>query len=346
PRPVPPSSGPGSHLMGGPPAVESGTGWVLLLIVVGLVVLAVGAELVVHGASRLAGRLGVSPMIIGLTVVSITTSTPELAVGIGAARVGAGDIAVGNIAGTNAVNLLLILGLSALIRPLRLHARTLRGDLPLMAAAAAALLLAAVDGLISRLDGALLLAVAVVYTAVNIRASRRERARVRAEYEAEDSPPDRRPSPASTALDLLGLLAGVAVVTVGAEWLVTGAVEFAERRGVSDAVIGLTIVAIGTSAPEIATMISATVHDRRDVAVGNLIGSSVYNLTLILPMVALVIPLPVTEELVRVDLPVMAAATLACVPVFMGDRRVTRLEGGLFVLAYAGYLAYLLVART
>jgi cation:H+ antiporter len=319
-----------------------------LLIVIGLVALALGAEIVVRGSSRVARRLGVSPMIIGLTIVSATTSVPELAVGIDAALIGAPDLTVANIAGTNAVNLLLILGLSALLRPIPLQARTVRPDLPMMAFTAIVAFLLAIDRTLSRLDGALLLMVAVGYTAMIIRSSRRERARVRAEYAAECPPPPPRHAAFRLLLELISLVAGIAVVVVGADWLVNGAVDFARWFGVSDAVIGLTIVAIGTSAPELAMMIIATVRNHRDVAIGNLIGSSVYNIAFILATTALVVPggLHITTEVVRIDLPVMTAATLACVPVFIGDRRVTRLEGGLFVLSYAAYLSYLILART
>lgn len=318
-----------------------------LLIVIGLVALAVGAEVVVRSSSRVARRLGVSPMIIGLTIVSATTSVPELAVGIDAALIGAPDLAVANIAGTNAVNLLLILGLSALLRPIPLQARTVRPDLPMMACAAVAALLLAIDRTISQLDGALLLMIAIGYTAVIIRSSRRDRARVRAEYAAESPAPPRRAA-SRLILELVSLLAGIVIVVLGADWLVNGAVDFARRFGISDAVIGLTIVAIGTSAPELAMMIITTARNHRDVAIGNLIGSSVYNIAFILAMTALVVPggLHITTEVVRIDLPIMTAATLACVPVFIGDRRVTRLEGGLFVLSYAAYLSYLILVRT
>lgn len=318
-----------------------------LLIVIGLVALAVGAEVVVRSSSRVARRLGVSPMIIGLTIVSATTSVPELAVGIDAALIGAPDLAVANIAGTNAVNLLLILGLSALLRPIPLQARTVRPDLPMMACAAVAALLFAIDRTISQLDGALLLMIAIGYTAVIIRSSRRDRARVRAEYAAESPAPPRRAA-SRLILELVSLLAGIVIVVLGADWLVNGAVDFARRFGISDAVIGLTIVAIGTSAPELAMMIITTARNHRDVAIGNLIGSSVYNIAFILATTALVVPggLHITTEVVRIDLPIMTAATLACVPVFIGDRRVTRLEGGLFVLSYAAYLSYLILVRT
>lgn len=318
-----------------------------MLIVIGLIALVAGAELVVRGSARVARRLGVTPLVIGLTVVSVGTSAPELAIGIDAGLIGAGDLAVGNIAGTNIVNLLLILGLSAVLRPLPLHAQTISLHLPAMCLAAATLLVMAADGTLSPPEGALLVAGAVGYTVLVVRASRSESPEVRAEYEAENPPFPRRHAALLLTVEIAALLAGLAVIVVGADWLVHGSVALARRLGVSDAVIGLTVVAIGTSAPELATTIVATVRRHRDVAVGNLIGSSVYNIAFILGMAAAVVPggLPVTAELLRIDLPAMTAATFACVPVFLRKRQVTRGEGGLFVFAYLAYLGYLLLVR-
>jgi len=318
-----------------------------MLIVVGLAALIAGAELVLRAGTRLAARLGVSPLVIGLTVVSIGTSTPELAVGVDAVWVGAGDLAVGNIAGTNLVNLLLILGLSALLRPLTLHGQILRFDLPMMALAAISVLLMTLDRTLSRTDGVLLVAIALIYTAVILRVSRRESASVRAEYEAEYAPPP-RPSPKGRLVDIVLLVAGIAVVVLGAHGLVGGSVELAQQLGVSDALIGLTIVSIGTSAPELVTTLIATARNERDVAVGNLIGSSVYNIAFILGVTTLTAPggITVSEQLVQVDLPLMTAAVLLCIPVFLSGRRVHRFEGGLFVVLYLGYLVWLLMTRT
>lgn len=319
-----------------------------MLILSGLAALVVGAELLVRASARLARRLGVAPMIIGLTIVAIGTSAPELAIGIDAALIGAGDIVVGNIAGTNVVNLMLILGFSALLRPLPLHGRTLRLDLPMMSLTAVVLLALVADRRLSRLDGALLVAIAVGYTVVIVRSSRRESADVRLEYEEETPPPAHGRSAALIAAECCVLLAGIVVIVTGADWLVNGAVDFARRFGVSEAVIGLTIVAVGTSAPEFATMVVATIRDHRDVAVGNLIGSSVYNIALILGVTALVPSdgVELAAQLVRIDLPLMVAAVLVCVPAFVSGRELTRLEGGSFVLAYLLYLGYLLFVRT
>lgn len=319
-------------------------------VVLGLVLLVAGAELVVRHGAGLAARLGVSPILIGLTVVSIGTSAPELAVGIDAARAGEGSLALGNIAGTNIVNLLLILGLSAAIRAIPMGLQTLRLDLPMMGGVALLLLVFAVDGTVDRIEGGVLVAVAVGYTFALVRWARRENARVVAEYATEygaehaERPRERAAGPLVFAAVML--LAGLAVILLGAQWLVDGSVRLAAALGVSEAVVGLTIVAVGTSAPELATAIVSTIRGERDIAIGNLIGSSTFNLTLILGVTVLVAPIMPDRELVLIDLPVMIAATFVCGAFMMSGRRLTRTEGAVMVLAYAIYLGYLLVART
>jgi cation:H+ antiporter len=329
--------------------MASSVGW----FVVGLIALAVGAEVMVRGGAQLASRLGISPMLVGLTVVSIGTSLPELAVGVTAALEGSGELAVGNIAGTNVVNILFILGLSALIRPLAIERRTLRFDLPVMAGAAVLLWVLAVNGMLSRLDGLILVCGAVVYTVVLIHMSRRESRATAAEY-AKAFPAVQEPVRAAKRLGggtfqhAAMTVTGIAVVILGAEWLVGGAVGMARGFGVSDALIGLTVVAIGTSAPELVTTIVSTVRGERDIAVGNLLGSSVYNILLILGITCLVPShgLALTPNLVWIDIPLMAAASLACIPIFVSGRQVHRAEGAAMVTAYLGYLVFLLTTQS
>lgn len=312
-----------------------------LLIVVGLVGLLGGAELVVRGGSGLAVRLGLTPIVVGVTVVSLGTSMPELAIGVDAARQGNAGLAVGNIVGTNLVNLLLILGLSALISPVTFDTRTLRFELPLMTGASLLLVLIALDGSLGTVDGIVLVLFGAGYTYGVLRSGRRESAPVKAKYDASYA------KPARTWVDVLCLIAGLAVIVVGATLLVDGAVDVAISLGVSDAVIGLTIIAIGTSAPELVTTILSTVRGDRDIALGNLLGSSVYNIAIILGITVLVAPgaVDVPSEVLESDLILMAAAAVACVPVFLSGRRMTRLEGALFVTAYAAYLTWLLLTR-
>jgi cation:H+ antiporter len=320
------------------------------LFLVGIALVLLGAELVLRGASRLAALLGVSPMLIGLTIVSVGTSTPELAVGITAAAEGRGTLAVGNIAGANILNLLFILGLSALIRPLPMKPRTARLDVPVMIAAAIGLIAISWDGLLSRFDGSLLLAAALAYTVALVAQSRRETAATKREYAREFgvTATGMRPGPSAALRNLALLAAGIAIVVWGADLLVAGAADIARALGVSDAIIGLTIVALGTTAPELATTVVATLKNDRDVAIGNLIGSSVYNILAILGAVCVVAPagVEVGRGILLVDLPLAAAAAvLACASTFVTDRTVSRREGALLVGLYLVYFGWLVLVR-
>ena len=268
--------------------------------------------------------------------------------GVVAASEGSGALAVGNIAGTNVVNMLFVLGLSALILPLAIEMRTLRFELPVMAAAAILLWVLAANGVLSRVDGLILVIGAIAYTVAVIRASRRERREAVAEF-AEAYPADgTRTNGHRTVLDIGMMLTGIAVVVLGAEWLVDAAVGMAREFGVSDALIGLTVVAIGTSAPELVTTVVSTLRGERDIAVGNLLGSSIYNILLILGVTCLVPAhgLELTPALVRIDIPIMVGVTLACIPIFISGRRVGRFEGGAMVGAYVAYLVFLLATQT
>lgn len=313
----------------------------------GLAALVGGAELLVRAGSRLAALIGIPPILIGLTVVAVGTSTPELAVGIDAALQGKGSLAVGNIAGTNIFNILFILGLSAAFLPLAMEMRTLRFDLPVMTVAACALLAMAWNGILTRVEGAILVGAAIIYTAAVIGWARRESRAVRLDFAKEYAIPASRRENGKVASNLAGLGIGIVVIVVGAEWLVDGAVELARIMGVSDAFIGLTVVAIGTSAPELVTTVISTLRQERDIAVGNLLGSSIYNILLILGITTLVQSQGIEVEpvLIYVDLPVMVATTIACVPIFISGRRITRLEGMVFVGAYIAYLTYLIASR-
>jgi cation:H+ antiporter len=317
-------------------------------LIMGIAALIGGAELLERGGSRLAARLGVPPLVIGLTVVSIGTSTPELAVGIEAALRGSGSLAVGNIAGTNTLNILLILGLSALLKPLALSVRTVRFGLPMMIVAAVALMAMAWDGFLTRAEGAVLVGAALVFTVMIVRLARLESRAVRAEFAREYGAPREGRATRDVAWHFALLVGGIAMIVVGAKWLVDGAVQLARMLGVSDAFIGLTVVAIGTSSPELVTTVIGTLRNTRDIAIGNLLGSSIYNIILILGVTCLIPPsgIDVDPDLVGVDLPVMTAVTLVCVPVFVSGHRVTRLEGALFVGAYVAYLTYLVLTRT
>jgi len=322
----------------------------------GLVVIVLGAEMLLRGASRIAGMLGVRPIIIGLTVVSVGTSTPELAVGIAAAIEGRGVMAAGNIAGTNIFNILFILGLSALLRPLPLHLLSIKLDVPVMIATALALIMMAWDGLLSREEGFALLFAAVIYTIALVHLSRNESPAMRREFAEEYGAQHTTPLPGATrpgnnwrqgVWHALLLLVGMALTVLGAELLVFSASSIAQAYGVSDAVIGLTILAIGTSAPELATTLVATFKDDRDVAIGNLIGSSIYNVLVILGLTCVIAPggIDVSREILWIDLPLAALVAIVCLPVFRSGQIVSRREGGLFVAVYLGYMGSLLFLR-
>ncbi|MFD1826135.1 calcium/sodium antiporter [Mumia zhuanghuii] len=314
----------------------------VLVMVLGLAALVVGAELLVRGGSGLAARLGVAPITIGLTVVALGTSMPELAIGIDAARSDSGGLAVGNIIGTNLVNLLLILGLSAAIRPIALASRTLRFDLPVMTAVALVVFVMGRDGTLTSVEGTVLIVLGVAYTYGVLRAGRADAAERPADTAAGSAA-----TTGSAARDVLSLVIGLVVIVIGADLLVSGAIDAAASLGVSDAVIGLTVIAIGTSAPELVTTLLSTFRGDRDLALGNLIGSSVYNIVFILGVTVLAAPgaVPVPDEVLTADLVLMAVVALACVPVFVTGRRISRPEGALFVLAYVVYLGWLIAAR-
>lgn len=322
----------------------------VVIFLAGLVIIIVGAELVLRGASRFAALMGLKPIIIGLTVVSVGTSMPELAVGITAAAEGRGSLAVGNIAGTNIFNILFILGMSAAIRRLPLELLSIRLDVPVMIGAALVLIAMAWNGVISRLEGFILLAGAIVYTIALIRLSKRESPAMRKEYEEEFGQQvlvTKRGT--GVALANIGILiVGIALTVLGANLLVSGAVDIAILLGVSDAVIGLTIIAIGTSAPELATTIVATVKDDREVAVGNLIGSSISNILVILGLTCIAAPngVDVSRDILWFDLPLAAAVAIACYPVFRSDKMVSRTEGFVFVALYLIYFITLVFVRS
>lgn len=326
------------------------------LFAAGLVLLIVGAELLTRGGTKIANTMGISPVVIGLTVVAIGTSMPELAIGIEAALTGSGELAIGNIAGTNTLNILLILGIIAVIKPLPIELSTLRVDLPSMALAAILFLVFALDGALGRIEGIVLIVLALIYTAVIIRASRQESLPARREFEREFGddpvPPEREETDARRKrrdfwMNLAALIGGIVVIVLGADWLVDGASDIARMIGASEAFIGLTIVAIGTSAPELVTAIVSTLRGDRRIAVGNLIGSSTYNILLILgvTMVVPADPIMISTNLALIDIPVMVVAALVCIPIFVGGRRVARTEGALMVAAYLLYLGYLVTQR-
>jgi cation:H+ antiporter len=312
----------------------------IVLFVIGLGLVLAGAEVLVKGASRLAVAAGVSPLVIGLTVVAFGTSAPELAVSVASGLTGRPKIALGNVVGGNIFNILVILGLAAMIVPLTVREQLIRIEVPVMIVISVLVLVFAVDGVIARWEGMLLSLGIIGYTAFAIRQSRKESQEVQAEYAREYGPnPHGMSRQFGPGWQVVMVLFGLGLLLLGAKWLVEGAVEIAEALGMSQLVIGLTIVAAGTSLPELATSVVASVRGERDIAVGNVVGSNIFNLLAVLGLTAVVAPdgVPVPPAALTFDIPVMIVVALACLPVFFPAGMIDRWEGGVFLLYYVIY---------
>lgn len=309
----------------------------------GLVLLTLGADWLVRGASRLGSAFGISPLVIGLTVVAFGTSAPELAVSLKSALGGQPDLALGNVVGSNIFNVLFILGVSALITPLVVSQQLIRLDVPLMVGASVLVYLLALDGQVGRLEGACLAAGILAYTAFAVVKSRRETAEVRQEY--DEALGAEVKAPGGTLRSLLLVAVGLGLLVLGARWLVEGAVTMARLLGVSELVIGLTVVAAGTSLPEVAASIVASLRGERDIAVGNVVGSNLFNLLAVLGCASAVSPegVRVSSQALAFDLPVMVAVAVACLPIFFTGHRISRGEGALFLGYYCAYTALLIL---
>ncbi len=317
-----------------------------LMFVAGLAGLVLGATLLVRGASKLALSFGISPLVVGLTIVAFGTSAPEVAVSVGAVLDGRTDIAAGNAVGSNIFNVLFILGVSALITPLVVNLQLIRQEVPIMIGAALLLLLLGLDGRLGVFDAALLAVLMAAYTVFLIVQSRRASAQA-TEYDEEVKPAAEGAWDSKLPMQLLLIAAGLGFLVLGSDALVGAAVNFAKALGVSDVVIALTIVAAGTSMPEVATSITAALKGERDIAVGNVVGSNTFNILGCLGISGLAAGsagLPLAPSLLSFDIWVMLAVALACLPVFVTGREIARWEGGLFVGYYVAYVAYLILA--
>jgi len=318
----------------------------IFLFIVGLAFLIVGAEALVRGASRLATILGISPLVIGLTVVAFGTSSPELAVSIKSALSGQASIAVGNVVGSNIFNVLFILGLSAMIVPLVVAQQLVRLDVPLMIALSILVLVLSLDENLSRGNGLLLVAGLVVYFWFLIYQSRRESAGVKEEHAKKFGNDG---SAKTSRLKDIGMIAGgLALLVIGSRWLVDSAVDFARYLGVSELVVGLTIVAAGTPLPEVVTSVVAALRGERDIAVGNVVGSNLFNLMGVLGLASVVAPagMAVSPAVIGFDLPVMIAVALVCLPMFFTRGVISRQEGTLLLGYYVAYTLYLVLAAS
>jgi cation:H+ antiporter len=315
----------------------------ILFLVGGLGLLVLGADWLVRGSARLALLLGISPLVVGLTVVAMGTSAPEAVVTVGAVLDGRPDVALGNVVGSNVLNILLILGLAALIAPIAVGSRLLRRDVPAMVGLSLLVYLVALNGVIGMWEGTLLLSLGIGYTWYRLKRAR-----------TPDAPPEEpklsrakvlaKGAPQGTVLSNLALtVAGFVLLVVGARWLVGGAVDIGRALGVSELVIGLTVVAGGTSVPELAASLLAALRGEREIAVGNVVGSNLYNLTLVLGLGGILGPdgIPVSTGVLGFDLPFMVIVAAACLPIFFTGARIDRWEGALFVGYYLAYAACL-----
>jgi len=322
---------------------------ILAQMAAGLTLLALGADFLVRGASRLAAAVGISPLVIGLTVVAVGTSAPELAVSVQAGLGGNPNIATANVVGSNIFNVLFILGACAATRPLVVIRQLVRWDVPIMIAVSVGLLGLSVDGRLGFWDGGLLFAGIVLYTVWAIRKSRRETPLLGDPGAAVAAVPGGTPKTAGfIGVQAAWMLIGLLFLVLGARWLVNACIVLARIIGVSDTVIGLTIVAAGTSLPEAFTSIVATLRREQDIAIGNVVGSNIFNILSILGICAMITPggLNVASSLLHFDMEVMLAVAVACLPIFFTGYRIARWEGWLFLGCYAAYTAFLILDAT
>jgi cation:H+ antiporter len=316
----------------------------ILFVAAGLVVLAGGGEVLVRGAINASRLLKITPVVIGLTVVALATSLPELAVSLLAAMRGSPDVAVGNVVGSNMFNIAVIIGLSAILfPPLKFRSAKLRFDVTVMIVAAAALIALGWNGFVGRLEGVVLMAGLAVFLWIRVR-SERTGDGDEGELEAEAQRAILRHGSKSRGVMLSTLLifVGAGLLTAGAEALVRGAVVIAREAGVSERVIAITLVSAGTGLPELATAIVAGIRRQTSVAIGNVIGSNIFNVFGILGTVALVHPIPASTRIIHQDgFWMLGLSLLLLPPVLKPNRRATRLEGALLLVIYAGYVFWL-----
>ncbi len=316
---------------------------VAIKLIAGLVLLVAGAEALVRGASKIAAVVGISPLVIGLTIVAFGTSSPELAVSIGSALDGQSDIALGNVVGSNIFNVLFILGVSALITPLVVAQQLVRLDVPIMIGASLLVMLFGWDGSIAKWEGIVLVVIGIWYTVFLIRQSKNEKRKAVLEDYQEEYAED--PKSTSTWLQIIFVVVGLALLVLGSRFLVDSAVAIAQSLGVSELVIGLTIIAAGTSLPEVATSVLASIRKQEDIAVGNVVGSNIFNILIILGLTAIIAPggVPVNPAAMSLDVPFMIAVAVACLPLFFTGYRIDRWEGFVFLGYYVAYTAYLIM---
>jgi cation:H+ antiporter len=318
----------------------------LVLFLLGFVFLVVGADTLVKGASEFATSVGISPLVVGLTIIAFGTSAPELAVSVQSAYVGQPDLTVGNVIGSNILNILMVLGIGAVIAPLTVNIKLIKIDVPLMIAVSILLYLLSMDLLLSFLDGMILFAIVVIYTTYSIVQSRRDSSII-AQTELEELEELQKNSQEhSIWLKIAYIIIGLVLLVLGANWLVDGAVMVAKHFGLSELIIGLTIIAIGTSLPELAATVAASIRGEKDMIIGGAIGSNLFNISMVLGLSSMVAPngIAVSPTALNVDMLIMIAVAILCLPTFFSGRQLDRWEGVLFLAYYAAYTVYLLLS--
>lgn len=316
----------------------------LFLLIGGIALLVAGAEGLVRGAQHMAYRAGITPVVVGLTVVAFGTSAPELVVSVRAALMGAADIAVGNVVGSNLFNLLVILGLASVLTPLAIERQLARVDVPLMIVVSVVCWLLAMDGTLSHLEGVALSTGIVVYTGALIAHARTVHRRV--PEHAEGDAGEAKPTTVWHSVFLVAF--GIGALSLGARMLIVGATTLAQVLGVSELVIGLTIVAGGTSLPEVATSVVAAIRGQRDIAIGNVVGSNIFNLLAVLGAAALFAPagLPVSRAVLQFDFAIMVVVSMLCLPVVLSGMVISRRVGAAFLAYYGCYITFILLQAT
>lgn len=300
-----------------------------LFIALSLVLLFIGAEGLVRGSASIALRAGLSPLIVGLTIVAFGTSSPELVVSIKAGLDQQGDIAVGNVVGSNIFNIAFILGLTALVCPIPVHRQIIKIDAPIALGVAFLLVILMMNQALGRFEGALLFLGIIVYTTMNVIVARKEPL----DATTSDTPPSSR----HWSLDVAFIVGGLLILVAGSRLLVEHSVTLAQTFGISEAVIGLTIVAAGTSMPELATSIVAAFRKQPDIAIGNVVGSNIFNILGILGLSSIITPLS-AGGISALDYTTMIVFTVILIPLLYTGRLLHRLEGALLLFLYAVYL--------
>ncbi|MFH1498055.1 MAG: calcium/sodium antiporter [Verrucomicrobiota bacterium] len=316
--------------------------WLFLLA--GLAALYFGAQMLIAGGVRLALRLGLTPLVIGLTIIAYGTSSPEMVVSLRASLSGNGAIAIGNIVGSNICNIALILGLCALVKPIEASRQIIRREIPVMIGVSVLAMVFLMDGWLARWEGAVLFAALIVYTVSTVRSAGKQ---PEPDADFADALPVGPESPGAKSLPAaIGLtLGGLAVLVLGSEAFVRGAVALASGWGVSQVVIGLTVVAVGTSMPELATSLVAAIKGQSDVALGNVVGSNIFNVIGILGLSAMVAPIS-APEISWIDLGLMLLLAVGLLPLARSGGRISRLEGAVLLAIYAGYTGWLVSAQS